>query len=238
MAQLLPPLTGSIPRALLGVAILSLWAARGALVASARKNRALWIFLGGFLTLVTWGWAAGLSWGQSLVYFLIFLLSVVGCMRLRLDGGLPVVGLFFMTGNFFFFIAGTGAGVFSPAAYVAIAFLSVLSYTSVASLAWVQFEGLKMAAVLDVGSPRLVLVLILGMVLGILAGYWSMLELVYQHGIFALDQQGAARSVARVGRYLHYLYAEAGTQVGGTDWCRLGAMVFGVLTAENCPFYG
>ncbi len=53
-------------------------------------------------------------------------------MRLRLDGGLPVVGLFFMTGNFFFFIAGTGPGVFSPAAYVAIAFLSVLSYTSVA----------------------------------------------------------------------------------------------------------
>ncbi len=93
-----------------------------------------------------------------------------------------------------------------------------------------------MAAVLDVGSPRLVLVLILGMVLGILAGYWSMLELVYQHGIFALDQQGAARSVARVGRYLHYLYAEAGTQVGGTDWGRLGAMVFGVLTAGTLSF--
>ena len=219
---------------LLGVGLLSLWAGRrtfkGLLhitpdnTGAVRSSLGL---IGGFLSLVAWGWAAGLSPGLSLAYFFLTLVTLVGVLRLRLDGGLPVVGLHFMVANLLYWVAGTGPGIFTGGEYVAFAFLSVLTYSSLATVAMVQFEGLKMAEVLGVGGRRIGGLVGVGVGLGLLAGYWSTLELVYQHGIFALDQQGGARSVARMGRYFHYLYADAGTRSGPMDWDRLGGMGFG-----------
>ena len=212
---------------LLCVALLSLWAARRSLREGLGDRGAVWSLAGGLALLSLWGWAAGLSPLLTLGHSLLALLTMVGMMRLRLDGGLPATGMYFLLANLFFFVLGTGPGVFGPGEYVAFAFLSVLSYAGVGGVMMVHFEGVKMAEVVKAGRKRLGWVLIAGLSLGLLAGYWSTLELIYQRGIFTLDQQGAARSVARIGRYFHYLYAEAGTRSGGTDWDRLGAMGFG-----------
>ena len=240
------------------VGLLSLWAARRALVETGKNAlrgapgcapavRSLWVLVGSFLALVAWGWAAGLSPVLSLVYFFLMLLTAIGLMRLRLDGGLPVTWMYFLVANLFYWVAGTGPGVFTQSEYVAFAFLSALAYSGLVAVVMVQFEGLKMAEALGVSSRRIGLVAGLGLLLGLLAGYWAALELVYERGIFTLDQQGAARSVARVGRYFHYLYADAGTQTGTTDWDRLGSTGFGFAVTAGlawlrlfflrCPFH-
>ena len=216
---------------LLCVALLSLWAARRSLREGLKDRGAVWPLAGGLALLVLWGWAAGLSPLFSLGYSLLALLTMVGMMRLRLDGGLPATGMYFLLANLFFFVLGTGPDAFAPGEYVAFAFLTLLSYAGVGGVMMVHFEGVKMAEVVKAGRKRLGWVLIAGLSLGLLAGYWSTLELIYQRGIFTLDQQGAARSMARIGRYFHYLYAEAGTRSGGTDWDRLGAMGFGFAVA-------
>ena len=233
-----PHLQAQARGALLGVGLLSLWAGRRALKDIVRVTpgntdavRSFVGLIGGGLVLVLWGWAAGLSPLLSLAYFILMLVTLVGILRLRLDGGLPVVGLHFMVANIFYWIAGTGPGIFTGGEYVAFAFLSVLTYSGLATLAMVQFEGLKMAEVLGLGGRRIGILVGLGVGMGLLAGYWSNLELIYQHGIFALDQQGGARAVARLGRYFHYLYAEAGTRAGPADWDRLGGMGFGFILA-------
>ena len=63
-----------------------------------------------------------------------------------------------------------------------------------------------------------------------------MLDLIYSNGLFTLDQHGAGRSAARVGRYYHYLYVEVWTRSAGTDWDRLAAAGFGGLTAVYLSF--
>ena len=47
------------------------------------------------------------------------------------------------------------------------------------------------------------------------------MEAIYQHGLFALQEQGGARSEARIGRYYNYLFKDAGATSGPTDWIRL-----------------
>ena len=54
------------------------------------------------------------------------------------------------------------------------------------------------------------------------AGYAFSLETIYEHGLFELQEQGGARSEARIGRYYNYLFKDAGTIEGATDWVRLG----------------
>ena len=53
------------------------------------------------------------------------------------------------------------------------------------------------------------------------------LETIYEHGLSALQEQGGARSEARIGRYYNYLFKDAGTVDGGTDWVRLGFHAIG-----------
>jgi hypothetical protein len=183
--------------------------------------------------LVGWGWAAGLSPWLSGLHCLLLLLTVLGLARLRLDGGLPVAGLFFLTGNLFFFAWGTGPGVFAPAEYVALAFLGALSFSGVGAVALLQFEGHKLAEAVEARQGQLWLALGAGLVLGLAAGYWAVLELVYERGLFALDQQGGARGAARLGRYFHYLYAEAGSQAAPPDGARLGALGFGAAMSAG-----
>jgi hypothetical protein len=177
--------------------------------------------------LIVWGWAAGLALWLSGLHCLFLLLAVIGMARLRLDGGLPATGLYFLTGNLFFFAWGSGPGAFAPAEYVALAFLGALSFSGIGAVALLQFEGAKLAEAVRARQSQLWLVLGASLVLGLAAGYWAMLQLVYERGLFALDQQGGARGAARLGRYFHYLYAEAGSQAAPPDGDRLGALGFG-----------
>ncbi len=230
-----PHLAAQARGGLLGAALLSLWAARHSLARACQRGLespgeerwSLCLLAGGMLVLVLWGWAAGLSPWLSALHCLLLLLTTVGMMRLRLDGGLPVAGIYFLAGNLFYFAWGTGPGVFAPAEYVALAFLSSLSFSGIGAVALLQFEGMKMAEAVNVDRRLLVLAIGVGLVLGLVIGCGFMLDLVYERGLFALDQQGGARVAARVGRYFHYLYAEAGTQGAGADWDRLGAVGLG-----------
>jgi len=233
-----PHLQAQARGGLLCIGFLALWAARGALAAACRRAVrrpggeeavSLVALAAGSGITALWAWAAGLSVVQSAGFVLLLLLTLAGMARLRLDGGLPVVGIYFLMGNLFYFAGGTGPNAFPPSTYVAFAFLSVLSYSGLAGVALVHFEGQKMARALTVNPGHLGLAAAAGLGLGLLAGYWSMLALVYDHGIFALDQHGGARGVARVGRYVHYLYSDAGIREGVADLDRLGAMGFGAL---------
>ena len=56
---------------------------------------------------------------------------------------------------------------------------------------------------------------------------------MYEHGLFALQEQGGARSEARIGRYYNYLFKDAGTVAGGTDWVRLGFHAVGA----GCTYF-
>jgi hypothetical protein len=226
-----PHLQAQARGGLLCVGLLSLWAGRRALGQALRRERgATGALLGGGLVLVLWSWALGLGLGLALLYWGLVFLMLVGLMRLRLDGGLPVTGLYFLAANLLFFALGTGPGAFAPQQYVALAFLSALTYTGLAAVVLVYGEGEKMA------GQSLGAILVVGLILGLAAGYATGLELVYAHGLFALDQHGAARAVARAGRYFHYLYAEAGTQSAGSDWERLGAVGFGFAVTGVLSF--
>ncbi len=247
-----PHLQAQARGGLLCIGFLTLWAARGSLAAACRRAvrqrggedaASLGALAAGTAVIALWAWAAGLSAAQSTGFVLLLLLTFVGMARLRLDGGFPVVGIYFLVGNLFYFAGGTGPDAFPPSTYVAFAFMSVLSYSGLAGAALIHFEGQKMARALGVsGGGRLGLAVAAGLALGLLAGYWSMLNLVYDHGMFALDQHGGARGVARVGRYVHYLYSEAGLREGAADLDRLGAMGFGALVtaavAASRTFFG
>ncbi len=234
-----PHLAAQARGGLLCVALLSLWAARHALgracrrgLGSAGEERwALGLLAGGMAVLVGWGWAAGLSLWLSGLHCMLLLLGVLGMARLRLDGGLPATGIYFLTGNVFLFAWGSGPGAFAPAEYVALAFLGALSFSGVGVVALLQFEGQKLAEAVRARQSQLWLVLGAGLVLGLVAGYQCLLQLVYERGLFSLEQQGGARGAARLGRYFHYLYAEAGSQAAPPDGDRLGALGFGAAVS-------
>ncbi|MFH1571301.1 MAG: DUF6785 family protein [Gemmatimonadota bacterium] len=236
-----PHLQAQARGGILCLAVLSLWSARHSLGRFARRAaggaRAEAAALGclgvGAAGIAAWSAAAGLSIPLSLLHLALMLLTAVGVTRLRVDGGAPVAGLHFLTANLLFFAAGTGPEAFAPQAYVGLAFLSLLSYTGLLALLPIQLEGIKLAEDAGAAWPRVGAVLALGLGLGLLAGFWTTLDLFYARGLFALDQHGGARAAARVGRYVHYLYAEAGTQSAGADLARLAAAAFGGLVTAG-----
>ncbi len=214
---------------LLFLALFSLWSARGALKAAfSRRGRLVYGLLAGFGILWAWTVAAGLSPILGFLALLIFFLLSISFARLRVDGGLPVTGVPVLVGYLFFLFLGTGPGVFEDRTYVVFAFLGVLAYTSLGIWPAVQLEGLKLAEVCRVDLRRMVGGMGLGLAVGLAAGCFFSLETIYAHGIFALDQQGGARTAARIGRYYHYLYEHVGSRQGAPDWDRLGFHALGM----------
>lgn len=231
----LPHLQAQARGGILCLALLSLWAARRSLSRSWRaavdgwgEARSSWLaLLAGTAVLVLWAWFAGVSLPMSVAHAVLLLLAVIGVARLRVDGGLPVVGVWLLIPNLFYFAAGTGPGVFTPSTYVVFAFLALFSYGTITLWLPLQLEGERLGR--ETGSAGVGRVLAVGAVVGLAAGAGFALELVYERGLFALDQNGGARSMARVGRYVQYLYAESGSQPAGMDADRLGAFGFGAL---------
>ena len=152
---------------------------------------------------------------------ILFLLAL-GFARLRVDGGLPINGVPQIMGYIFFVALGTGPGLFAEQTYVAFALLAVLGFTCIGLWPALQFEGLKLAEVTGISSRQMVLGMCVGLATGLASGYLFSLETIYEHGLFALQEQGGARSEARIGRYYNYLFKDAGATVGPTDWVRLG----------------
>ena len=220
---------------LLCLAVLSLWAARRALADAwgrALRSRCMerWglvCLTGGSAGLLFWGHSAGLSLTWGTIFVLLLLLTAIGMARLRLDAGLPVVSVYFLVPNLLFFARGTGPGVFSPSEYVAFAFLNLLSYSGIAAVTMLHVEGWKMSSSLRAGAGHIGAAVAVGLLAGLACGFWSMLELVYDPGIFTLDRHGGARSTARLGRYYNYLYYESGTRAAGPDLIRMGAVAMG-----------
>jgi hypothetical protein len=207
---------------LIFLALFSLWSARRTLKeAISARDVAAWGFLLGFCVLWAWIVAAGvplvLAFG-TLVFF--FLLSIA-YVRMRIDGGLPVTGVFQILGYLFFISLGTGPGVFADQTYVAFAFLGVLGYSAVGIWPALQFENLKLAEVCGVSAQRIIVAMCLGLVVGLGAGYLFSLETIYEHGLYTLREQGGGRGAALIGRFYNYLYRGPGTVEGDTDWARL-----------------
>ena len=229
---------------LLCLAVLSLWAARKALADAWRlalrnrgKERLGFLCLtAGSAGLLAWGHAAGLSLPLGAIFVLMLLLTAIGMARLRLDAGLPVVSAYFLVPNLLFFARGTGPGVFSPSEYVALAFLNLLSYSGIAAVTMLHVEGWKMSGALRTGATHIGAAVGVGLLAGLACGFWSMLELVYDPGIFTLDRLGGARSAARLGRYYHYLYSEAGTRPADPDLIRMGAVAAGFAVTAALSF--
>ena len=221
---------------LLFIGAFSLWSARRALrEALSWKSRATWGLVLGVLFL--WGWvtALGIPPLMGLLALLLILLLALACARLRVDGGLPVTGMPLIIGYVFFVTLGTGVGLFSDATYMGFGFLAVFGFTVIGAWPALQFEGLKLAELGGVSVRRMAWGMALGLAAGLAAGFYFSLEMIYEHGIFVLQEQGGARSEARIGRYYNYLFKDAGTVEGPTDWLRLafhtaGAGVTWLLT--------
>ena len=199
-----------------------LWTARKSLLSMFNPKRPQVLgFILGFSLLWVWIFMLGVPvWiaGFSLIFF--FILSL-GFARLRLDGGLPINGVPQIVGYIFFVALGTGPGIFANETYVALALLAVLGFTCVGIWPAVQFEGLKLAELTGVSYRKMVLGMCVGLVVGLASGYVFSLQTIYDYGIFTLQEQGGARSEARIGRYYNYLFKDAGLTSGLTDWYRI-----------------
>ncbi|MEE2658118.1 MAG: DUF6785 family protein [Candidatus Latescibacterota bacterium] len=227
----LPHLRAQARGGLLVLAVLSLWAARHSLrdawQGSAQGRRWVTCFGLGCAIVIGWGIAAGLPPIWSFLHCLFLLLMTVGATRLRVDGGLPLAGVYLLVPSFFYFATGTGPGVFTPETYVAFAFLALISYSALTGMLALNLEGERILRV--AGSSGATRWLVVGVATGALAGSAFSLATIYEHGMFSLDQNGGARGIARIGRYVQYLYAEAGSQPGEPDIARLMATGFGAL---------
>ncbi|MFC1525680.1 DUF6785 family protein [Candidatus Latescibacterota bacterium] len=213
---------------LLFLACFSLWTARRSLGAMfSLRSPAVWGFVAGCCGLWLWVWAAGLPPLLGALALLLFFLLALAMVRLRLDGGLPVTTAGQIIGYVFFVALGTGPGQFTDQTYVAFGFLAVLGYTVVGIWPAMQFEGLKLAEQCGVSAGRMIGAMSVGLLVGLVAGHYFSLEAMYEHGLFALQEAGGARSEARIGRYYYYLMRDAGTVTGGTDWIRLSFHAFG-----------
>ncbi len=230
-----PHLQAQARGGILCLALLSLWAARRSLGSSWRaavagwgEERSSWMaLLIGSTVLVSWTWLAGASVQMSVAHGALLLLSVIGVTRLRVDVGLPVLGAWLLIPNLFYFVAGTGPDVFGPSTYIAFAFLTLLTFGTVTLWLPLHLEGERLAR--ESGGHGVGRTLAVGAVVGLAAGAIFALELIYDRGLFALDQNGGARSMARLGRYIQYIYAESGAEPGDPDGDRLGAVGFGAL---------
>ena len=217
---------------LLLLALYSLWQARPTLAEAASKRSATFIGLCGGL-LVVWGmmWAVGLGPVLAMWALLLYVLFAVAFLRLRADGGLPVTGSPVILGYLFYLAMGTGPDRFDPMVYVGFGFLAVLAYTSMGAWPTIQLEMLKLLGDAGIHARPARRALGTALLVGLVVGVYFWLTTVYDAGLFALDQQGGARAEARLGRYYHYLYADAGTLVAGTDWSRIGFHVVGAGVA-------
>ena len=207
---------------LLLLGLMSLWAARRSLAAALSwRSRATWGLTAGFAFLWAWTTALGVPALMGAAALALILLVCLAFARLRVDGGLPVTGTPMLAGYLFFVAAGTGAGRFADSTYVGFAFLAVFGFTMIGLWPALQLEGLKLAETSGASVRRLAWGMGLGLLAGLGAGYLFALETIYEHGLFALQEQGGARAEARIGRYYNYLFKDAGNVSGPTDWVRL-----------------
>ena len=217
---------------LLFLGLFSLWTARRSLIeAFSLRSGVTWGFVGGLAFLWFWLAALGVPVLMGIAALLLVLLLSLAFARLRVDGGLPIAGMPQIVGYMFFVVFGTGVGLFADSTYMAFGFLAVFGFTVLGLWPALQFEGLKLAELSGVSTRRMVWGMALGLVAGLGAGYVFSLETIYEHGLFALQEQGGARSEARIGRYYNYLIKDAGTIDGPTDWVRLAFHAAGAAFA-------
>ena len=213
---------------LLFLGCLSLYAARNSIAAALSwRSRISWGFVLGMVFLWFWISALGVPVWMGLPALLLLLLFALAFARLRIDGGLPIAGTPQIIGYLFFVVLGTGPGLFADSTYTSFGFLAVFGFTIIGLWPAIQFEGFKLAELSGVSTRRMVWGMGLGLLTGIVAGYAFSLETIYEHGLFALQEQGGGRSEARIGRYYNYLFKEAGSVEGDTDWVRMGFHVLG-----------
>ncbi|MDA0709600.1 MAG: hypothetical protein O3B73_05240 [bacterium] len=216
---------------LMVIAVYSLWSARS-VFHGAWRNPAAWGFVIGIGGLWIWTMAIGLPPWMGFLALILFLIFSLAFVRMRIDGGLPVTQVYVLIGIFFLMAMGSGPEVLSNKTAIGIAFLAVLGYTTIGVWPAFQFEGLKLAERFNVSRGRMIWGMCLGLLAGLTAGYYFALNTMYDHGIFALQEQGGARVETRIGRYYSYLYTLAGDTEAAPDWERLWIHVGGgVFTA-------
>lgn len=208
---------------LLFLGVFSLWTAKRSIAAAfSWRSGVAWGFVLGLAFLWFWLTALGVPPLMGICALVLILLLGLAFARLRIDGGLPIAGTPQIVGYMFFVAMGTGAGLFADSTYMAFGFLAVFGFTMIGLWPALQFEGLKLAELNGVSTRRMVCGMALGLLAGLAAGYIFSLETIYEHGLFVLQEQGGARSEARIGRYYNYLMKDAGATDGPTDWVRLG----------------
>ncbi len=213
---------------LLFLGCLSLYAARNSIAAALSwRSRVSWGFVLGMVFLWFWISALGVPVWMGLPALLLLLLFALAFARLRIDGGLPIAGTPQIIGYLFFVVLGTGPGLFADSTYTSFAFLAIFGFTMIGLWPAIQFEGFKLAELSGVSTRRMVWGMGLGLLTGLVAGYAFSLETIYEHGLFALQEQGGGRSEARIGRYYNYLFKDAGSVEGDTDWVRMGFHALG-----------
>jgi hypothetical protein len=207
---------------LLLLAVACLWRLRGRV-----RLADLLPIVAGFGLMAFWMAILGLPVWASLVTVLLMVLFGVGFARLRLEGGLPVSGSPVLAGMLFYLVMGTGSDGFSVEAHIAFGFLGVLAYSVVGIWPALHLEAARLVHRSDAGRSGVTSGMALGLAASLVAGCFFALVVIYDRGLFFLSEQGSAQSVARTGRYVHYLYEQAAGRPGAPDGARLATHMMG-----------
>ncbi len=193
---------------------------------------ALGILLG-FVALVWFSVAAGLSLWLGVVFFLIYFALAVACTRMRAQFGTPVHDLHF-TGPDQTLTMVLGSQFFGKRD------LTIMSLYYWFNRAYRNhpmphvFEGFRMAQRADFSPRRYVWAQVLATAVGIVAGFWAMLHLMYGYGARAKSR--ASFGAEPYNRLAGWLNAPTGANWGATGGIGVGLGLAFVLEIMRTRF--
>ncbi len=193
---------------------------------------ALWLMVGGVAGLYVWATFSGLAPWLGGLYLVIVLAVALVYSRIRAETGVPLVWMFPYYQQKRFIINALGSapimrygGLRSATMFANLAFLSRSFFSS---LIGYQIEGFKIAEATAVRGRQMSWALVLGLVGGVLGGWWVLLTAFYDFGAHALaGWQGIA-----IGEYtdvISYQRAPVLPDVSRTVASVLGFALTGLL---------
>jgi len=216
------------------LALASVWATRKHLVAALRSalggvriddqgeplpyRWALWGAIAGVVGIIVFCMYAGMSfWGVSL-WLAAYLLISVGIARIRAELGSPVHDLHFM-GPEVALIESAGVEVWGKKNLVMYSFFFAFTRAHRSHPMPTQIETMKMASEAKISQPGVSAALMLAAGLGLVFGWYVMLDAYFRYG-----GQPSYPGVGAWSRLQGWLEAPA-----GTNWYAVAAMVVGGL---------
>ncbi|HIE50166.1 MAG TPA: hypothetical protein EYP85_00265 [Armatimonadetes bacterium] len=156
-----------------------------------RYRLALLGFGGGLAVLYFWLWAAGMAWWVLLIYWALIFAFALVYIRIRAETGVPNIWLFPYWQQEKAILNAFGSTPLAPGGdYTTLTVMSAVAFLPrgyFPSAAAYQLESLKLAEETRLRRSSMVWVIVLALLVGLAAAYWTNLTSYYQYGINVLD---------------------------------------------------